>query len=135
MDRAHGPGGWPGRLLRLLPMLLGMAALSWLSHQPALAFQPSGAPFWDALIGLFGFPQADKVVHLGLYAVLALLGRVRFGRGSPANIVLCLAFGGLDEWHQHFVPGRCMDLLDWLADATGALLGALPPLRRRRAQE
>ncbi|MDH3980911.1 MAG: VanZ family protein, partial [Gammaproteobacteria bacterium] len=37
---------------------------------------------------------------------------------------LTALYGVLDEFHQSFVPGRNADVLDVLADASGALLGA-----------
>jgi VanZ family protein len=33
-------------------------------------------------------------------------------------------YGGLDEFHQHFVQGRTADIHDLMADAVGGMLGA-----------
>jgi VanZ family protein len=33
--------------------------------------------------------------------------------------------GAADELHQKFIPGRDTELLDWAADTTGGLLGAM----------
>ena len=44
------------------------------------------------------------------------------------------AVGGLDEWHQSFVPGRAgLDAGDWLADIAGSIAGAwlARPVMRR----
>ncbi len=38
---------------------------------------------------------------------------------------LAVAFGVTDEVHQSFVPGRNADLMDLVADALGASLGAV----------
>ena len=32
-------------------------------------------------------------------------------------------YGGSDEWHQSFVPGRSPTLGDWVADVAGVVLG------------
>jgi hypothetical protein len=37
-------------------------------------------------------------------------------------VLIVSVFGVTDEWHQSFVPGRDCDVLDWLADTTGAAL-------------
>ncbi len=100
------------------------AALFWLSSQP-LTLPPTPL-----------FPGADKVVHMILYAGLAVLVFLTLhhsGRNhSPAvqygiPIIFCLLYGISDEIHQLFVPTRSFDLLDILADTLGAALaqGAL----------
>lgn len=77
-----------------------------------------------------GVAGLDKVVHFGMYGVLAaLLVWVWSGRRPTATVVLgtllaVSAYGALDEWHQQFIPGRSMELGDWLADSVGALVGA-----------
>lgn len=75
-------------------------------------------------------PDADKLVHFGLYGVLAFLSvraaRLNGNRPSAAHMIATVAvFAALDEWHQRFVPGRTMDLRDWGADVLGALVGWL----------
>ena len=40
------------------------------------------------------------------------------------TVVLVTLYGLLDEFHQHYVPGRTVELYDALADAAGGLLGA-----------
>ena len=44
---------------------------------------------------------------------------------APALVLLLLgmAYGAMDEWHQAFVRGRSPDLADWFADVTGVVLG------------
>ena len=43
-------------------------------------------------------------------------------RGAVLALITVSFFGATDEWHQSFVPGREADLLDWLADTSGAAL-------------
>lgn len=72
----------------------------------------------------------DKVAHLGIYFVLALLLLRALARttslaaGPRALLALALVagFGVTDELHQAFVPGRKPDGMDVVADAAGALL-------------
>ncbi len=78
-----------------------------------------------------------------MYAVLSGLS-LRSSREPLSLRTLLLTIlgvsilGAVDEWHQAFIPGRSMSFLDWIADSTGALVGALAtryllflPSRRR----
>jgi VanZ family protein len=88
---------------------------------------------------------ADKLVHIGLYAVLgALLWRALAAGGSRKGNsgaralllawLLSVLYGASDELHQRYVPGRTPDVRDLAADATGALAGIFTArwLARRR---
>lgn len=82
-------------------------------------------------LGDFHMPFAsfDKLIHAAVYALLAGLFAwamqawpvVKFKTLALA-LLLSTAYGLSDEWHQSFVPGRDADLMDVLADFTGALL-------------
>ncbi len=82
---------------------------------------------------------ADKVAHLAIYGVLgALIARACWRTGSRSavrvvvlSMLLATTYGLSDEIHQRFVPGRQFELADLLADAVGALLGALLMARAR----
>ncbi len=79
-----------------------------------------------------GMPLADKLDHLAEFAVLGALLRNAVSLYNPlpgvtpAMCVLTLGacYGALDELHQSLVPGRSMQLSDWLADAVGVALGS-----------
>lgn len=93
--------------------------IAWASSQPA----GGGVP----LPG----PGLDKAAHLAVFAVLGALAAValRFEGCSPwrsaaAGAALATAYGGLDELHQRWTPGRVASLADLAADATGAVFGA-----------
>jgi lipopolysaccharide/colanic/teichoic acid biosynthesis glycosyltransferase len=72
-----------------------------------------------------------KGIHIGEYAILGLF----FYRGLAMNrqefypshalgaVCMTIAFAGLDEWRQIFIPGRSGRLLDVGIDAVGAGLG------------
>lgn len=75
--------------------------------------------------GLVATPW-DKVVHLGVFASLAISLRIAMPRQSIALIaILTLCIGAADELHQIFVPNRQPDLDDWLADLAGTAVGLL----------
>ncbi len=86
-------------------------------------------------------PVAGFVFHPAEYFFLALLliwSLSRSPKASPARsaaitLVLCAVAGGLDEWHQYFVPGRVADPVDWILDLSGALAGCLFFLAMPRA--
>ncbi|HEV8713412.1 MAG TPA: VanZ family protein, partial [Candidatus Binatia bacterium] len=58
---------------------------------------------------------------------------------TVAVVLSTVAFTGLyglsDEWHQVYVPGRCADLYDALADAYGGTLGGVALLLWLRGRE
>jgi VanZ family protein len=75
----------------------------------------------------------DKVTHIIEFAIMTFLLALGFFSVLKASLrskilvtfFLGLALAFLDEYHQHFVPGRHMDFLDGLADALGAACGIL----------
>lgn len=105
----------------------------WLSNQ-------SNPPTPD-----ISFPGQDKVAHIVLFGGLSgliSLGLHRAARPvSPwvlrfAPVLFVFAYGALDEIHQFFTPERTPDLLDLLADVTGAVLahGLLSAYFRRQSR-
>jgi VanZ family protein len=119
-----------------IPPLIWAAMIFGFSSVPGAAYPQAG------------FPAADKLVHIFLYGVLAGLcarplarlaaARAR-GMSGPALVLTAAAlatfYGATDELHQRWVPGRSSDLEDLVADAAGAVAGALVAalvLRRRR---
>ncbi len=104
-------------------LLAAVAAAVWLqSDRPAIIREPI-------------FPFQDKVFHVIEFAVVGLAlsaNRDLFGRRHPwiAMAAAGLAWAGLDEVHQSWVPGRDCSTLDFAADALGLGL-ALLAVRRR----
>lgn len=65
---------------------------------------------------------ADKVAHFSAYAVLGWLlayGADRSGITMAWALIAGLLYAASDEWHQSFVPGRSVEVADWIADALG----------------
>lgn len=68
-------------------------------------------------------PGTDKVVHLALFALLAVTGRMAGIRPWPLLAGLT-AYAAASEVLQALLPlGRSGDLLDGLTDVAGAVLG------------
>ena len=78
-------------------------------------------------------PGADKLVHAGLFLLLAVTSRLRFG-DLPQVLAAVLGYAALSELVQALLlPTRTGDLLDLVADAAGALGGWLLVARLRPA--
>lgn len=79
------------------------------------------------------FFHQDKALHSLLFATLGFLLSllVMADSAKPAFwqvaivTLLVMGYGGLDEFHQSFVPGRTPDILDLAADTLGGLVSAL----------
>jgi VanZ family protein len=78
------------------------------------------------------FPWADKIAHFGFYGVagfLFVLWRRETGKGAAVAVVWAVIFaallGAIDEFHQQWIPGRSMELLDWVADFAGGTAGSI----------
>jgi len=69
------------------------------------------------------FVNFDKLAHASVFGLMATLVLRPF-RARPIvwSIVIVSLFGAADELHQNFTPGRSMDILDWVADTTGAVV-------------
>jgi len=78
-------------------------------------------------------PPFDKFIHSGAYAALGFCFCFWFKnfrwdankiRCALVSVLLCVAFGCLDEFHQSFVPGRSVSAGDVVADLIGGIIGA-----------
>lgn len=94
------------------PALLWAATIFTLSAQPRLPLD-------------LGHGR-DKLAHVAAYALLGALlarGQRRSDLRPWVPVLLGVLYGASDELHQHFVPGRSVDALDWAADCVGVLAG------------
>jgi VanZ family protein len=127
------------KVLRISGVKVWIPAAAWAATIFVLSSFPGSAyPATDV-------PAADKIVHIFLYAPLAAMTVLGLRRtialsataAAVAGVLATSLYGLSDEFHQSFVPGRNSDWHDLVADALGALLGALVMtgiLRRRRAK-
>ncbi len=121
-ERAHLLRAWA-------PPIIWAALIFFLSSLPGSTI-PS--PFFSA----------DKVFHLGAYAVLGYLvarALVRHGWSGRAlvmlSLLLCLLYGVSDEFHQSFVPDRAPSVMDVAADILGVCIGIVICTRKRRRHD
>jgi len=70
-----------------------------------------------------------KIAHateFGVLAYLIFLALANFKLSTKKSLlfalILAFLYAASDEFHQSFVPGREMALIDFLVDATGAIL-------------
>lgn len=98
-----------------------MALIWWLSSKPDVGPDLGD---WARL--------ATSAVHFAQFGVLfALWWWALDGRALPAAAI-ALAWGGLDEIHQAWVPGRDADPIDFAVDAAGIAVAWLVLRRLRR---
>lgn len=79
--------------------------------------------------------SADKIVHMGVFGLLAFLcyisiihsGKQNFLTRGPLlwSSIICILYGATDEIHQYFVPNRSSELQDWAADLIGVLIAVI----------
>lgn len=121
--------GWKRAVGAWGPVLIYMVVIFVVSAQPRLPPPPIIGP-WDKLqhaLVYFGF---------GLIGFRGAMLQPVTGRVGPYVVSLLLGglYGGSDEYHQSFVPGRTASGLDWLADILGvmAALAVIGIVRSRR---
>lgn len=111
---------------RVLPAILVMGVIFFLSHQPG------------DLLGPYPFRWADKLAHLVVYAILCVTLIYAFPRHyrwsarkpiAAVSVIFCLVYGISDEFHQSFIPGRYPSIADIAADTAGAMLACMLWLR------
>jgi len=108
-----------------------LALTLWLLSSRSTLPMPSG------ILGL------DKLAHFAAYATLAVTlvlwpkaetWRLRPLRTALIIIAIASVYGGIDELHQSYVPGRDASVFDWLADTLGAGFGAAGSAWRQARQ-
>ncbi|EGN75203.1 VanZ like family protein [Idiomarina sp. A28L] len=67
------------------------------------------------------FAHADKVVHFGLFFVLAITMHLAFRPRLWLALPILLIYAVTIEIVQHYVPGRGADIWDVIADMVGVL--------------
>lgn len=78
---------------------------------------------------------SDKFNHLFAYMILSMFlyltfivqSRYSILKNNPAlfSISIATVYGIFDEVHQMLIPGRSAEFLDWVADVSGAIIGAI----------
>lgn len=99
--------------------------------------------YWAVLLFLTSLPGrdlpninvSDKIEHLLAFWILAILLKLALvvqdkyiylkKHSSVFTLIIIGVYAALDELHQLFIPGRSCDILDWLADFSGALIAVI----------
>jgi len=77
-------------------------------------------------------PFFDKILHIFEFTVFGLLAARAFKNSSKSTmfenfkilaVLVSVAYGVLDEFHQGFVPERQFSVFDMIADGIGGILG------------
>lgn len=97
----------------------------------AVIFILLAMPTSGVISGLFDIPHFDKVIHLGLFMVLAFFWGIFFSHRKSGNqnsilfliVILAAGFGLGMEFYQKFFTLRSFSYLDAVADAAGAVVG------------
>lgn len=71
--------------------------------------------------GAHSIPHLDKLVHVGIFFVLALTFHRAFSLSAKLSLLILACYGLLIEIAQSYAPGRSGDVYDWLADACGVI--------------
>jgi len=112
---------------RYIPTLLCMGAIFFSSSRSGDQLDSVLPWFQNWLPSLSDFNPMHYVAYFALALTLAYgMGRAAgTWKGCLVNVLICLAYGVTDEWHQSFVPMRSPDPLDLLHDGMGAAAAAL----------
>lgn len=105
-----------------LPVIVWAGLIFYLSSIPDL--KTSLETFWDIIL--------RKIAHIIEYSILFLLLARAMEKPLIWPIILSILYAVADEFHQSFIPGRQMALLDICFDSVGILLGYLGQLRINR---
>ncbi|MFH1456519.1 MAG: VanZ family protein [Patescibacteria group bacterium] len=92
----------------------------------------SSVPGTDYPTGAFDY---SVFAHLAEYFVLGFLIAGVFEKYTfkkfILSIIFCLLFGIFDEFYQSFVSFRDTDILDWVFDVAGSLIGIVACLHKK----
>ena len=95
-----------------------------------IIFYFSGKP---STLPEIAIPFFDKIVHVFEFTVFGLLAARAFKNSSKSTmfenfkilaVIVSVAYGVLDEFHQGFIPERQFSVFDMIADGIGGILGA-----------
>lgn len=141
----EGIGGLPmGRkVISWLLVILWMALIFYLSHQPAMESNSLSTGIVERIIAVIDRVTFDididtgyfnffirKSAHFFTYLILGMLvfnaltsSGMRGLRRFFIALAVCILFAVSDEVHQLFIPGRAGQVRDVMIDTAGAIVG------------
>lgn len=114
--------------------------LRFLEERKVLLVYLPFAVYWLILFAATSFPVdtiptvgvGDKFLHLtayfgfGVLLNLTLVFQNKYNslkiNSAIGTLIIGCIYGAFDEIHQHFIPGRSMEFLDFVADFAGLVL-------------
>ncbi len=104
------------KILKWIPAIFVACCNIYLSSQEHIEQMPN---FWNA----------DKVVHFLCFAGfsfwVAFACNIKSYKKVWLPTLIISLWAVTDEIHQSFTPGRDASVFDWIADTTGAFVGAM----------
>ena len=133
------------KLLPWILVILWMALIFFLSHQPAIESSELSSGITKRVYDIIKMIAPDisldlgsfnhiirKLAHFTVYLILGILvaNGLIYTRTSRINTILlalliCILYAISDEIHQMFIPGRSGQISDVLIDSSGGLAGIL----------
>ncbi len=98
-----------------LPVIIWAGLIFYLSSIPDL--KTSLETFWDTIL--------RKIAHMVEYGIFFLVLARAMKKPLIWTVIFSILYAVSDEFHQSFIPGRNMALLDICFDSTGVLIGYL----------
>ena len=131
------------KLLPWILVILWMALIFFLSHQPAIESSELSSGITKRVYDIIKMIAPDisldlgsfnhiirKLAHFTVYLILGILvaNGLIYTRTSRINTILlalliCILYAISDEIHQIFIPGRSGQVSDVLIDSSGGLAG------------
>jgi lipopolysaccharide/colanic/teichoic acid biosynthesis glycosyltransferase len=120
-DRKEGMTRWRGIILRGLSLMVWMGVVLVVGSSGVFPMQEGD---WQRWLLRKGFHIVEYAI-LGVlfYRVLAMNRQEFYPSHALGAVCMTVAFAGLDEWRQTFIPYRSGRLLDVGIDTIGAGLG------------
>lgn len=116
-----------GKKMKRLLFLSVAALISYMMFIFYLSSQPA-----DVYAGVEVFDIPRLILHVGEYGILGILMNLvvtQISSKTSKRVLYSSFFSSLygitDEIHQYFVPTRCFDVYDILADTIGGVAGAV----------
>lgn len=85
------------------------------------------APYFAGDVDFMGLSDEaiHTIAHLFVWSFVTLMLVWGSGRRYRLAWLVVLALAGFEEWHQGFVPGRMVDIMDWLLNFVAASVTVL----------
>ena len=88
----------------------------------------------DKMMGVYIKPGLQNILHIPLYGILSILWLHFFRKKKLTayslklkavvyTLIICIAYGIFDEFHQYLIPGRSANIADCFFNIVGCFMG------------